>query len=63
MSLATDISKHPDFEKFIRAFWRRIEPYKNYYGKELPEKLPVEFRSYMETALLAIKDRDDNEQM
>lgn len=58
MSLAEDMSKHPDFEKFIRAFWRRIEPYKNYYGKELPEKLPVEFRSYMETALLAIKQRD-----
>lgn len=50
-----DVTNHPDFENFIRAFWRRIEPYKNDYGRELPEKLPVVFRASMETALLAIK--------
>ena len=50
-----ELEDHPDFENFIRAFWRRIEPYKNDYGKELPEKLPVEFRAHMGTALLAFK--------
>lgn len=34
-----------------RSFWRRIEPYKNNYGKELPEKLPTEFMAHMATAL------------
>jgi len=37
-----------------RAFWRRIEPYKNNYGRELPESLPVEFDTAMQTALSAI---------
>ena len=32
-------------ELFIRAFWRRIEPYKNQYGKNLPDILPDEFSS------------------
>lgn len=44
------IEEHPNFEGFIRAFWRRIEPYKNNYGKELPEELPVEFTAHMATA-------------
>ena len=48
---------HPMFEAFIRAFWRRIEPYKKMYGKELPGKMPVEFRASMATALLMF-DRD-----
>lgn len=61
MELAEEISKHPDFERFIRAFWRRIEPYKNDYEIELPEKMPVIFRASMETALLAIKKRDTND--
>ena len=51
---ANDIINNPGFENFIRAFWRRIDAYKNDYSKELPEKLPVEFRSSMETALIAI---------
>jgi hypothetical protein len=34
-----------------RSFWRRIEPYKNDYGRELPEQLPVEFFAHMATAL------------
>jgi len=50
-----DLSEHPDFENFIRAFWRRIYVYKDKYGKELPEELPVEFRASMATALLAFK--------
>ena len=38
-------------EQVCRAFWRRIEPFKNQYGKELPENLPVEFLAHMATAL------------
>ena len=48
------IPEQEQFEHFIRAFWRRVEPYKNDYGKELPEKLPVEFRASMETALMQL---------
>ena len=48
-------------DKFInavsRAFWRRIEPYKNDFEKELPEKLPVEFQSFMGTALSWLDDK------
>lgn len=48
------VEEHPGFEPFIRAFWRRIDMYKNDYGAELPEKLPVEFRANMATALHAL---------
>jgi hypothetical protein len=34
-----------------RAFWRRIEPFKSQYGRELPNPLPVEFMAHMATAL------------
>lgn len=48
-------------EKFInavsRAFWRRIEPYKNDFKKELPENLPVEFESFMGTALSQLDNK------
>ena len=40
----------------LRAFWRRLQGYgKCKYNdvKELPEKMPVEFRAYFATALLA----------
>lgn len=37
--------------KVIRAFWRRIYPYRNDYGIELPSPIPVEFMSFMATAL------------
>ncbi len=40
--------------KIARAFWRRIEPFKNDYGKELPIPLPVEFQAHMATALSLI---------
>lgn len=47
-------------DKFInrvaRAFWRRIEPYKNDFEKELPDKLPVHFESFMGTALSQLDD-------
>lgn len=47
-------------DKFIngvaRAFWRRIEPYKDKFEKELPESLPVEFMSFMGTALSQLED-------
>ena len=42
---------HPKFEALVRAFWRRIDGYKNDHGKELPSPLPVEFRAHMATAL------------
>ncbi len=38
-------------QKVIRAFWRRIYPYRNDYGIELPNPMPVEFMSFMATAL------------
>ena len=44
------IEDDPNFEAFIRAFWRRIEPFKNEYGKELPEEIPIEFKCHMATA-------------
>lgn len=50
------IEGHPNFEGFIRAFWRRIDKYKNDYGPELPEKLPVEFKANMITAAILLKD-------
>jgi hypothetical protein len=37
-----------------RAFWRRIEPYKNKYGPELPDDMPVEFVAHMGTALVML---------
>lgn len=48
---------HPNFEGFIRAFWRRIDMYKNDYGKELPEKLPVPIKSAMITAMMLLRMR------
>lgn len=59
------IEVDPDkLDVFIRAFWRRVNAYKNLYDKELPEKMPVEFRANMETALLvfdksALAQHDD----
>lgn len=35
----------------VRSFWRRIYPYRNNYEKELPDKLPVELKAFMTTAL------------
>jgi hypothetical protein len=55
----TELPRHPRFDAFIRAFWRRIDAHKNNYGKELPEKMPVEFRASMETALLVF-DNDES---
>ena len=42
---------HPAFEGFIRAFWRRVDKYKNDYGPELPDKMPAEIAASMATAL------------
>jgi hypothetical protein len=52
-----DLPKHPKFNAFIRAFWRRIDAHKNDFSKELPEEMPVQFRASMETALLVF-DKD-----
>ena len=41
-------------EHVIRAFWRRIEIYKNDHGKALGPKLPVYFRTAFATALCAL---------
>lgn len=43
-------------ESIARAFWRRIEPFKNGHDKELPLTLPVEFRAHMGTALSILDD-------
>lgn len=42
-------------ESFIRAFWRRIEPHKNGYGKELPNDLPMEFKAHAATAAILLR--------
>ncbi len=49
------IEEHPNYNGFIRAFWRRIEPFKNQYGKELPKELPDEFIAHMATAGLLLQ--------
>lgn len=51
-------SSSKKLEGFIRAFWRRIEPYKNEYGKELPSELPLEFKVHAATAELLLKSND-----
>jgi hypothetical protein len=50
------LPSHKKFDAFIRAFWRRINAYKNDFDKELPEEMPVQFRASMETALLVFDD-------
>lgn len=50
------IEEHPNYEAFIRAFWRRIEPFKNQYGKELPSPLPDEFIIHMATAGMLLQE-------
>lgn len=37
--------------KVVRAFWRRIYPYRNNHERDLPAQIPVEFMSFMATAL------------
>ena len=53
------LEDNPDLEGFIRAFWRRIAPYRHKYGKEIPfderGKLPVEFTANMLTAFTIFK--------
>ncbi|MFG0772890.1 hypothetical protein ACF8PD_13780 [Vibrio plantisponsor] len=54
------IEEHQNFEAFIRAFWRRIEPYKNDHGKELPKEMPSEFIWAMGTAGILLRDKVDD---
>jgi hypothetical protein len=54
-----ELPNHPMFDAFIRAFWRRINAYKNGFDKELPEEMPVQLRASMETALLVF-DKDES---
>ncbi|MFL1404232.1 hypothetical protein ACJO2E_02665 [Marinobacter sp. M1N3S26] len=49
-------------ERVVRAFWRRIYPYRNNYGKELPDDCPVEFVANMATALCALTVTHNGEQ-
>lgn len=42
-------------EKFIRAFWRRIYPFRHAFDKELPEEMPVQFRAHCETAMIWLR--------
>jgi len=39
-------------ENVARAFWRRIEPYKGQFEKELSKPLPVHFSSFMTAAMM-----------
>lgn len=41
-------------EWVARAFWRRIYPFRNDFGRELPAQCPVEFGANMATALGAL---------
>lgn len=43
--------KDSEVAKVVRAFWRRIYPYRNDFGIELSHPLPVEFMAHMATAL------------
>jgi hypothetical protein len=45
-------------ESMIRAFWRRIDMYKNDYDTELPEDLPIAFKTSMYTALMCLDISD-----
>lgn len=45
--------------KVVRAFWRRIYPYRNNYGIELPTPMPVEFMAHMATALTWIDNKGE----
>lgn len=55
----SSIEDHPNFEAFIRAFWRRIEPYKNDHGKELPDELPSEFLWAVGTASILLREKTE----
>ena len=63
MTLQQKIVSHHDFDNFIRAFWRRVNAYKNDYEAELPANVPVAIKASMETALLALREVKINEQM
>ena len=63
MTLQQEVASHPDFDNFIRAFWRRVNAYKNDYEAELPDKIPVAIKASMETALLALREVKINVQM
>lgn len=39
----------------VRAFWRRVYPFRNDYGKELPLDMPIEFSASMGTALTLLR--------
>ena len=58
-----NIESNKNFEGFIRAFWRRIEPHKNDYDKELPEELPIEFKAHMATASILLRQENEFEVM
>ncbi|MBE8232345.1 MAG: hypothetical protein HAW67_01325 [Endozoicomonadaceae bacterium] len=51
-TLSKPIEERKGYEGFIRAFWRRIEPFKDQYNKNLPSELPIEFKAHMATAWL-----------
>lgn len=55
------VDRDSDINGVIRAFWRRIEPFKNDYNKELPKDLPVEFRAHFNTALTILDHQIDGE--
>lgn len=54
MNIETRNQREKELRSVIRAFWRRIEPFKNNFGKELPAELPIEFTAHFSTALTAL---------
>lgn len=52
---ALEVPNEKMVEAIARAFWRRIEPFKDKHGKELQDKLPIEFQCHMGTALTLLK--------
>ena len=44
-----------NIDRFIRAFWKRIYPFRNKYERVLPAEMPIEFRVHCETAVLWLR--------
>jgi len=53
--ISADI-EHKIIDGIVRAFWRRVDMYKNDYNEELPEQMPIPLRAAMITALCLLND-------
>lgn len=50
-----DEARRRNIASVTRAFWRRIYPFRNEFGKELPETLPIQFDAHMSSAMYAVE--------